>query len=69
MLNQKTFKIFRAEKQMDLPVISPGQFETDHKTLLRFAGIDGYVSVREIQMEGKKKMKVEDFLRGYRFEG
>ena len=25
----------------------------------------GYLSVNELQLEGKKRMKVEDFLRGY----
>ncbi len=68
-LNQKTFKIFRAEKQVGLPLVLPGRHETDHRSMLRFAGTDGYISVKEIQLEGKKKMKIEDFLRGYRFEG
>ena len=29
--------------------------------------IDGYIHVKDIQLEGKKRMSVEDFLRGYRF--
>jgi len=37
------------------------------KTYLKFAASDGYIRVTELQFEGKKKMKVEDFLRGYRF--
>jgi methionyl-tRNA formyltransferase len=68
-LNQKTFKIFRAEKQVELPAVSPSQYETDNRSMLRFAGTDGYISVKEIQLEGKKKMQIGDFLRGYRFEG
>jgi methionyl-tRNA formyltransferase len=68
-LHQKTFKIFRAEKQVEAPVVSPGQYETDNRSMLRFAGTDGYIAVKEIQLEGKKKMQTGDFLRGYRFEG
>jgi methionyl-tRNA formyltransferase len=39
---------------------------TDHKTFLKFAAKDGFISLKEIQLEGKKKMKIEDFLRGWR---
>ena len=39
---------------------------SDGKTYLKFACTDGYISVKELQLEGKKKMLVEDFLRGYR---
>jgi methionyl-tRNA formyltransferase len=39
--------------------------ETDGKRFLRFACTDGYLSVLELQAEGKKRMGVEDFLRGF----
>jgi methionyl-tRNA formyltransferase len=45
----------------------PGTYDTDGKTLLRFATLDGYIRVTELQLEGKKKMAIGDFLRGYRF--
>jgi methionyl-tRNA formyltransferase len=63
----KKLKIFKALKINSKPVIKPGAFETDQKTYLRFACNDGYIDVKELQLEGKKKMNVEDFLRGYRF--
>ena len=59
-------KIYTGEKVHQGPTIQPGSFETDKKTFIRFAGNDGYISLKEIQLEGKKKMRVEDFLRGYR---
>jgi methionyl-tRNA formyltransferase len=34
---------------------------------LRFATADGWLYIKELQLEGKKRMVVEDFLRGYRF--
>jgi methionyl-tRNA formyltransferase len=66
-LNGKKMKVYKAIKVLTTPSIKPGEFETDQKTFLQFACTDGYISVKELQLEGKKKMMVEDFLRGYRF--
>jgi len=65
-LNDKTLKIFKAEIEERTPEIKPGQFETDGKTYLKFACEDFFISVKDIQMEGKKRMKVDEFLRGVR---
>lgn len=67
-LNGKMLKIYRSEKEYKQPSISTGEFETDKKTYLKFACNNGYINVKELQLEGKKKMNIEDFLRGYRFE-
>ena len=66
--NNKIVKIYRSEKEKMFPSIEPGQYLTDKKTYLKFAGTDGYIHVKELQLEGKKKMKIDEFLRGYRFE-
>jgi len=65
-LNGKTLKIYKSEKQTGPVISAPGIHETDGKTFLKFACADGYVLVKELQIEGKKKMLTEDFLRGYR---
>jgi methionyl-tRNA formyltransferase len=65
-LNEKTLKIYIAEKEKKVPAITPGQYETDHKTYLKFACSNGYIQVKELQLEGKKRMPVTDFLRGFR---
>jgi methionyl-tRNA formyltransferase len=65
-LNGKKIKIFRAEKEAAAIKESPGNIVSDHKLYLKFACTDGYISVKELQPEGKKKMNVEDFLRGWR---
>jgi len=65
-LNDKTLKIYKATKEIIQPAIAPGEFETDKKTFLKFACTNGYIFVKELQLEGKKKMNVEDFLRGWR---
>lgn len=66
-LNGKMLKIYRSEKEASPVTIKPGFHETDGKTFLKFACADGYVQVKELQLEGKKKMLTEDFLRGYHF--
>jgi methionyl-tRNA formyltransferase len=40
--------------------------DTDGKTYLRIAVEDGFVNLLSIQVAGKKRMPVSDFLRGYR---
>jgi len=66
-LDEKKLKIFNAKKEITIPQINPGLFDTDGKTFLRFTCTDGFVHILELQLEGKKKMNIEDFLRGYRF--
>jgi methionyl-tRNA formyltransferase len=39
-------------------------WQTDNKKYLRFRTTDGWVDIQELQMEGKKRMSIEDFLRG-----
>lgn len=66
-LNDKTLKIYKAKKEIHAAPKAPGSIETDNKTFLKFAAKDGYIHIIELQMEGKKKMTVEEFLRGFRF--
>lgn len=65
-LKEKTLKLFKVEIDHTIPKIQPGQIETDNKNMLRFACQDGFISVKELQLEGKKRMNVTDFLRGMR---
>lgn len=50
-----------------IPSLGIGVWDTDQKTYLRVGCANGYIEILEWQMEGKKKMKIEDFLRGYSF--
>ena len=65
-LQGKTLKIYRSEIEATIPDIAVGTVATDNKTYLKFACIDGYIHIKEMQLEGKKRMGIEDFLRGYR---
>ena len=63
-LEGKLLKIFKTEKESSSQATNPGTLETDGKSYLKIAGTDGFVKIKELQLEGKKKMGVEDFLRG-----
>lgn len=64
-LDDKIFKIFAAQKEICSHQISAGSVLTDNKTYLKFACTDGYLHIQDLQLEGKKRMQVQDFLRGY----
>lgn len=64
IIDGKTCKIFSI-KTTDITVRGDsGSFVTDHKKKLLAKCADAWVSVEDLQMEGKKRMKIEDFLRG-----
>jgi len=65
-LNDKKFKVFKAEIEDKEPAIAAGGFLTDGKTYLKFATKDGFIKLLDVQYEGKKRMSIEDFLRGMR---
>jgi methionyl-tRNA formyltransferase len=64
LLNDKTLKVFNAEPQLTEPGIAPGGFLTNNKTHLKFATTDGFICLTDLQLEGKKRMSIEEFLRG-----
>ncbi|MFD1630860.1 methionyl-tRNA formyltransferase [Pseudopedobacter beijingensis] len=63
-LNGKNLKVFKAEKELANPHKNPGEYETDNKHYLKFATSDGFISIKELQLEGKKRMQIDEFLRG-----
>ena len=66
IMNEKMLKIYKAKKEFIIPTHTEGEYETDGKTFLKIACTNGYLHLLEIQLEGKKKMGVEEFLRGFR---
>lgn len=62
----KTLKIYNADIEMKEPGIVPGGFLTDEKTYLKFACLDGFIVATDVQLEGKKRLMAEEFLRGLR---
>lgn len=80
ILNDKTCRIYEA-KMLELDAESLalsvsaetttetkaiGSYITDGKKFLHFQCVDGILSIENLQLEGKKRMGIEEFLRGYR---
>jgi methionyl-tRNA formyltransferase len=66
ILQEKNLKIFACNKVIEQPSERAGTFITDHKTFLKYTCSNGYINITELQLEGKKRMKIEDFLKGFR---
>ena len=64
MLGNKSVKIYEAAKNSQGSQKKPGTITSDGKTFLRVQTADGSLDILTLQLEGKKKMPVEDLLRG-----
>lgn len=65
-LNEKILKVFGAEYELTETGEEVGEFLSDNRTFLKVAAQDGFVMLTDVQLEGKKRMGVEEFLRGVR---
>jgi len=65
-LNQ-SLKIFESSVIESAHSEGIGKITVDAKNTLKVAVKGGYIQLHEIQLSGRKKMKTEDFLRGYQF--
>jgi len=63
-----TFKIYEASKEEAQHNLSAGQIKTDNKTFLKIAAKGGFINVTELQMAGKKKLLLTEFLKGFSFD-
>ena len=68
--NEKTIevKIYEATKETSGNSGNIGDLITDGKSYLKVRTSDGYISIQTLQLSGKKKMAVSDFLRGFKYE-
>jgi methionyl-tRNA formyltransferase len=60
----KTYKIHKVKKVSRPEEKKPGEYITDHKQYLYMKTGQGWISVEELQPEGKRKMNIQDFFRG-----
>ena len=67
-LEGKSVKIYEAEKEVSTPQEKPGTISTDGKTNLKVATADGWLHIKTLQLEGKKRMPVTDLLRGLKIK-
>ena len=59
-----TAKIFSAIRENSSLTAAPGTLLTDGKKFLKIACVDGWLSITDIQLSGKKRMKIDELLRG-----
>jgi methionyl-tRNA formyltransferase len=62
---ESSMKIFRADIVMVNYEVEPGSIFTDGKSFLKIGCSGGWINVRELQLAGKKRMGINDFLRGF----
>jgi methionyl-tRNA formyltransferase len=67
-LDGKILKIYKSTKEKAAHSTGAGEPVTDGKTYLKFACPDGYIHALDLQLEGKKRIGIEEFLRGYRLK-
>lgn len=63
---KSVLKIYAASKEFCAPADHPGTVVTDGKNYLKVVLADGYLKLEQVQIAGKKRMEVTDFLRGFR---
>lgn len=63
--NLKIFKVSYTIDNEDQQAI--GSVQSDKKTYLKFKAKDGWINILEAQLPGKRRMPIEDLLRGYRW--
>ena len=64
-----SLKIFRSSKEITEHSHEIGSIHTDGKSFLKIAVKEGFINLLDLQLAGRKKMNIEEFLRGFSFEG
>lgn len=59
-------KIFETEKIIQSHQLTPGTLLTDGKTYIHVAATNGFIGIRVLQLPGKKRLKTDELLRGFR---
>lgn len=62
---RQVLKVYAAEKEFASHTSQTGSLQTDGKTFLKVALKDGWLHLKTIQLSGKRRMTVDDFLRGF----
>lgn len=59
-------KIFTVNSENSLHPEEPGKIFSDEKNFIKIAAADGFIHLEEVQLSGKKRMNIIEFLRGFR---
>ena len=61
-------KVFETEKIQETHQLVPGTIVTDGKNYLKIAATDGFVGILTLQLPGKKRLRTDELLRGYKID-
>lgn len=65
----KIFKIYSSEKKLITELkLNPGEIHSDNKNFLLVGCSDGILSLNEVQIQGKKRLDIKEFLKGNKIE-
>lgn len=64
-IDEKQLDIYRAHALISKHEYTPSTILTDQKKKLRIATLDGFLEVKELKLQGKRRMDVNSFLNGY----
>ncbi len=74
-IHGKMLKIWEADvlsdedaSKYDISAVKPGHIAHVDKNKMFISTADGYLDIKEVQLEGKKRMETSAFLRGYKVE-
>lgn len=67
-LESKKLKIFKSSYSLVSHQYRPGHILSNNKDHLHFCCTDGWISIQEMQYEGRKKMDINSFLNGIKIE-
>ncbi len=66
-LEGDSFKVFSSDYELNSNAVI-GSVVTDNKNYLKIGCSDGYLVINELQLAGKRRMAVDELLRGYNIE-
>jgi methionyl-tRNA formyltransferase len=62
------FKIYESDPETGKHLLQPGQVVSDARTFIKIAADGGFIRIKSLQIEGKKRLGTEEFLRGFRID-
>jgi methionyl-tRNA formyltransferase len=62
------FKVFESQPETGKHLLQAGQVVSDSKTFVKVACTGGFIRILILQIEGKNRLNIEEFLRGFRID-
>jgi len=64
-IDGKILKLYEVKKSISNHSNKCGQIDTDKKSYIKIFTKDGFIELKDVQIEGKRRIKVDEFLRGF----